>query len=145
MWGIPECTSWKTNNDQSARTHNLVLQSLFCVTDPRPNMNPLIVEFRNNWNWLISCIGNCPEERKRNERFLLEPSDVWAWDASFSRSSGSLLGHLVGSALYQGNATAGNSRDDEQQTEWRWRGSFDLLVHVCLVIFVQWQINFNSK
>lgn len=128
IWGMPECKSWKRNNDQWART---LLQSLLCATDPRPKMEFLIVEFWNKWNWLISYIGNRPEERKRNECFSLQQSDVWVWDVSFGRSSGSLPGHLVGSALYQRDATAGRSRDDEQQTKW-WLSGRLWSTHSCL-------------
>lgn len=113
--------SRKKNNDPSGSTHNLLLQSLLRATDPRPNMKLLIVKHRNNWDSLICSIGSGAVKEKWTRAFFwLGPSEVWAWDASFSTGSGSLLGHLVGSALYRMDVAAGSSCGDEQQTKWWW-------------------------
>lgn len=64
----------------------------------------------------------------------LGSSEVWAWDASFSTGSGSLLGHLVGTACHRMDAAAANSKEqwtaDQMMTECLsliWRYKFSLL------------------
>ncbi len=63
----------REENDQSASTHNWLLQSLLRPIDPWPNMKFLIMKHRDNWHSLIRWRANHPWKDKWTR-------ECFAWD-----------------------------------------------------------------